>query len=116
MWCRPSGISRIWKTNQGEGSLLFLLSQHVGPNNELLDGEVENQRSDRGVEHGARQELVSQVNRKEISLAGSVQSANGRTSSLLTPEWPLIGYDIGFSGKLDRTVNCLRIVSQMLER
>lgn len=56
--------------------LLFLLRSHVGLNNEPLDGEVEDQRSNCSVKYGARQELVSEVNREEIRLAGSVQPAN----------------------------------------
>lgn len=56
--------------------LLFLLRSHVGLNNEPLDGEVEDQRSNCSVKYGARQELVSEVNGEEIRLAGSVQPAN----------------------------------------
>lgn len=52
--------------------LLFLLRSHVGLNNELLDGEVDNQRSHRSVKYGTRQELVGEVNREQIRLAGSV--------------------------------------------
>lgn len=55
--------------------LLFLLRSHVGLNNEPLDGEVENQRSHCSVKYGARQELVGEVNREQIRLAGSVQPA-----------------------------------------
>lgn len=55
-----------------ESFLLFLLSPHVGPNNKLLDGEVENQWSNCGVKYSAGQELVGQVNREEIRLARSV--------------------------------------------
>lgn len=52
--------------------LLFLLRSHVGLNNEPLDGEVENQRSHCSVKYSARQELVGEVNREQIRLAGSV--------------------------------------------
>lgn len=43
----------------------------------MLDGEVENQWSDCGVKYSTGQELVSQVNGKEIRLAGSVESVDG---------------------------------------
>lgn len=52
--------------------LLLLLRLHVGPDNEPLDGEVENQWSYRGVKYCTRQELVGQVNGEKICLAGSV--------------------------------------------
>lgn len=52
--------------------LLFLLRSHVGLNNEPLDGEVENQRSHCRIKYGTRQELVGEVNREQIRLAGSV--------------------------------------------
>lgn len=41
-----------------DGVLLFLLGPHIGSNNKLLHGEVENQRSNRSVKYRTRQELV----------------------------------------------------------
>lgn len=71
--------------------LLLLLGPHVGPDDELLDGEVEDQRPDRGVEHGAGQQLVGQVDGEEVGLAGSVQPAEGGETTVhcdIRP-WPL---------------------------
>lgn len=64
------------------GFLLFLLGPHVGPNNELLNGEVENQWSDCGIKYSTWQELVGQVNGEEIRLTGSVESADTELSRL----------------------------------
>lgn len=71
----------VWSKQHKEGFLLFLLGPHIRPDNELLDGEVENHWSDCGVKYCTGQELVSEVNRKEVGLAGSVKSAH-RESSL----------------------------------
>lgn len=65
----------------GEALLLLLLCLHVGPDNEPLDGEVENQWSNCGIKHSTGQELVGQVDREKICLAGSVKSANRKSDS-----------------------------------
>lgn len=51
-------IAGIKQATQWHGVLLFLLGPHIGSNNKLLHGEVENQRSNRGVKYRTRQELV----------------------------------------------------------
>lgn len=68
----PSTVKLLKQELSAKFVLLFLLRSHVGLNNEPLDGEVENQRSHCSVKYGARQELVGEVNRKQICLAGSV--------------------------------------------
>lgn len=75
MWL-PTMIQVLQQQVSAKTVLLFLLRSHVGLNNEPLDGEVEDQRSNCSVKYGARQELVSEVNGEEIRLAGSVQPAN----------------------------------------
>lgn len=85
-------LSLLWWNNQRSGEklhkvdiLLFLLCAHIGLYNEALDGEVEDQRSDCGVEHSGGKELVSQVDRKEIRLAGSVQPVGREAVSFKQP-------------------------------
>lgn len=75
MWL-PTITQALQQQVSAKFVLLFLLRSHVGLNNEPLDGEVEDQRADCSVKYGARQELVGEVNREEIRLAGSVQPAN----------------------------------------
>lgn len=71
MWL-PSITQVLKQELSAKFVLLFLLRSQVGLNNEPLDSEVEDQRSNCGVKYGTRQELVSEVNREEIRLAGSV--------------------------------------------
>lgn len=76
LMCLPTITQVLQQQVSAKFVLLFLLRSHVGLNNEPLDGEVEDQRSNCSVKYGARQELVSEVNREEVRLAGSVQPAN----------------------------------------
>lgn len=66
----------------GEALVLLLLCLHVGPDNKPLDGEVENQWSNCGIKHSTGQELVGQVDREKIRLAGSVKPADRKSDSM----------------------------------
>lgn len=78
------------------GDSLLLLCPEVGLDDKPVHGEVEHQGSRGGVEDGAGQQLVSQVDGEEVGLTGSVQP--GSTADMAAwrghaapPEDPHIG-------------------------
>lgn len=61
---------------------LFLLGSGVWDDDQLVDGQVDQQRSCCGVEDGAGQQLVRQVYGEQVRLTGTRQPATGERKAL----------------------------------
>lgn len=62
---------------------LFLLRSGVWDDDQFVDGQVDEQRSCRGVEDGARQQLVRQVYGEQVRLTGTRQPATNKREVLV---------------------------------